>query len=366
MNVKIPITEEIPIKRDEDFKRMFEEAPIGIALTGKNFHFVRSNPVFLKIFGYSEEELSHLTFKKITHPAHLHGDIISIKKLIKGLISVYRTEKRYYKKNKEIIWALATISAIRNNDHGVDHFLVMIEDITERKKTELALKESQEKLENFAQHLQTIREEERARVSRALHDDLGQNLLAIRMDASGIIKKLIANKNKEEVKPVIDLALEMITVIDETIPAVRKISSDLRPRILDELGLIPAIEWMIEELIKKTGIKCRLESNAPFTDQKLSQSIAIFRIVQEALSNAIRHSGASKTLVKISGKKKSFVICVRDNGCGIRESKITSPKSLGIIEMRERALLIGGYLIIRGIEGQGTQVILTIPKINQP
>jgi two-component system sensor histidine kinase UhpB len=363
MRRKKPLTKKIPIKSDEDFRRMFDEAPIGIALTGEGFHFVRSNPVFLKMFGFSEEELSHLTFKEITHPDHLRGDILSINKLIKGSLPVYRTEKRYIKKNMEIIWGNATISAIHNIDHGVDHFLVMVEDITDRKKTELALKESQEQLENFAQHLQMIREEERARVSKELHDDLGQNLSAIRMDASGIIKKLKANKDKEEAKPVIDLAMEMMTVIDEIIPAVRKISSDLRPRVLDELGLVPGIEWLIEELNKRSGIKCRLVTNIPSIDLKLSQSIAVFRIVQEALSNVNHYAGASKILVKISGKKKTFVICIQDNGCGIKESSIKSGKSLGIIEMRERASLIGGHLDIRGIEGQGTQVILTIPKI---
>jgi len=363
MRRKKPFTEKIPIKSDEDFKRMFIEAPIGIALTGKGFHFVRSNPFFLKMFGFSEEELSHLTFKEITHPDHLHGDILSIKKLIKGTIPVYRTEKRYIKKNKDIIWGYATITAIRNNDHGVDHFLVMVEDITDRKKTELALKESKDRLENFAQHLQMIREEERARVSRELHDGLGQYLSAIRMDASGIIKKLTTTRNKKEAKPIIDLTREMMTVIDETIPAVRKISSDLRPRALDELGLIPAIEWLIEELNNQSGIKCRLVTNIASIDLKLSQSIAIFRIVQEALSNVKRYAGASKILVKISGKKKTFVICIQDDGCGISESAVINRKSLGIIEMRERALLIGGHLVIRGIEGQGTQVILTIPKI---
>jgi PAS domain S-box-containing protein len=348
---------------EENFRRMFEEAPIGMALTSSKLYFLLTNRIMTRMFGYSEKELKQLTFKDITHPDHLTGDIQFVNRLIGGELEIYRTEKRYIRKNKEIIWGSLTVTPIRNTALEVDHFLVMVEDITERKKNEMMLKESQEQLESFAQHLQTIREEERARVSRELHDTLGQNLSAIRMDAASIIKKLGSCRDKTESKPIGDLAKEMMTLIDATIPVVRKISSDLRPRVLDELGLLSAIEWQVEEFIKRSGIPCELIIHTKTIELKYSRSIAVFRIVQESLTNIMRHAGAAKTFIKISENKDSFVICVQDNGSGIRGSRITSGKSLGLIEMRERALLIGGNLVIRGTEGKGTEVELTIPKI---
>ena len=231
----------------------------------------------------------------------------------------------------------------------------------DRRCAEEAIKESREQLKIFAAHLQSIREEERILISRELHDNLGQCLTALKIDTSRIIKKLNTPGTSPDISTAVNLATSMIPLIDSTIELVRKITSELRPRVLDEAGLIPAIEWQLDQFSKRTSIQCSFHSELSGLDLEPSHSVGVFRIFQEALTNIMRHANASRVDVKILQNDLAVILDVEDNGCGINSSSITDKKSLGLLGMKERAVLFGGDVFITGEKGIGTKVMLSIP-----
>jgi PAS domain S-box-containing protein len=239
--------------------------------------------------------------------------------------------------------------------------ITVLRDITKRKEREQEIQESQKQLKIFAEHLQTIREEERVVIARELHDNLGQNLTAIRIDMSRLIVKLKEAKKKSDIHSLVPQADELKSLIDATIQQVRKISTELRPRILDDLGLIPAIEWQIGEFIKRTGISCTFHLNLQTIEIENNNNIAVFRIFQESLTNIIRHANATHVSVGLWKNNHSIILEIVDNGSGIKESNLSNLKSLGLIGMHERAILAGGTVTIKGKKGKGTKVTLLIP-----
>jgi len=221
--------------------------------------------------------------------------------------------------------------------------------------------DSQKQLKTFAARLQTIREEERVVISRELHDNLGQILTALRIDLSRLIKKLNDNDKNMDIHSLADHAAELMPLIDTSIQMTRKISRELRPRILDELGLVAAIEWQVEKFIKRTGVACTFHSDVQKIETEVSNKIAVFRIIQEALTNIARHAHASRVVVRIKQFDQSIIVEVKDNGSGINGNYISGTNSLGLAGMRERAVLLGGTLMIKGKPGEGTVVKLSIP-----
>lgn len=230
----------------------------------------------------------------------------------------------------------------------------------ERQKAINELKASRENLRALSGHLQSIREEERSRIAREIHDELGQALTALKMDVlwlHGKISGLPIKPNKQ----FDDTIKSMTFLIDSTINSVRRIAADLRPGVLDDLGLIPAIEWQSQEFQKRTGIETKFSSTVREAFIERERSTAIFRILQEALTNVVRHSKASKVYVRFELFAKHIVLTVDDNGRGIRPEEIVSPRSLGLIGMRERAELQGGSINIIGQLNKGTVVKVTLP-----
>lgn len=220
----------------------------------------------------------------------------------------------------------------------------------------------------LASHLQIVREEERIQVARELHDELSPVLTVLKMGVVKIGNSLAGHKNSEEFKDLIKKAKSMENTIDESVKVVRRIITRLRPGILDDLGLIPAIEWLVEEFQVNFGIICNLSSNLKHGDVDLNSNefTAVFRIFQELLTNIVRHAGASKVDIALKRENECFIIEVEDNGRGIKQSDIDGQKSFGIMGMRERANLYGWNLTITGIEGKGTKVNLMIPQGGKP
>jgi PAS domain S-box-containing protein len=246
-------------------------------------------------------------------------------------------------------------------DDKVVRVITVIRDISNRKLTEEHILDSQKQLKTFAAHLQTIREDERVVISRELHDNLGQILTALRIDLSRLIKKLNEKDKEQDIRSLADHAAELMPLIDSSIQMTRKISRELRPRILDELGLVAAIEWQIGEFIKRTGISCTFHSDVQKIEIEVRNKIAVFRIIQEALTNIVRHAQATRVAISIRKKNQSIIIEVKDYGSGISDNDISGANSLGLTGMRERAVLLGGTLMIKGKSGKGTTVRLSIP-----
>ncbi len=234
--------------------------------------------------------------------------------------------------------------------------VVTYEDITAEKKAEEELRRSREELRNLSIHLQSVREEERTRVARKIHDELGQTLTALQMDLSWLAHHLPARA-----KAAYEKISGMSHLMETALESVHHISTELRPSLLDDLGLASAIEWQAAEFQKRSGIRCqvRIRSlNAPL-DRELATTI--FRIFQETLTNVARHSKATLCHVSLSDNAKELCLEVADNGIGITQWQVDDPGSFGMIGMRERAHLWGGTVHIRNAKPSGTIVRVMIP-----
>jgi signal transduction histidine kinase len=232
----------------------------------------------------------------------------------------------------------------------------LTQEIRERTKAEAELRRSQDQLRDLAAHLQFIREEERTQIAREIHDELGQAMTAIKMDVHWLSRKLSGGQ------PLLsDKLKSMSKLIDLTVHTVRRISSELRPKLLDDLGLSAAMEWQINEFGDRSGIQCDFRSEPEDIILDQARSTAFFRIFQETLTNIARHAQATKVEVMLKEDAGKVEMTVRDDGRGITAERIADPKALGITGMRERAHSLGGYVVIAGVLGQGTTVMVSIP-----
>ena len=236
--------------------------------------------------------------------------------------------------------------------------LFISRDIAERRDFEEKLKQRTNQLRNLASKLQSIREEERKMISREIHDELGQMLTVLKIQISLLSNKITDNDIiKAKFKSVEKL-------IDNSIESVQKISSKLRPGLLDELGLIPAIEWQTQDFMDNTGIDCEyiLPKEEIILDQE--KSTALFRIFQESIFNTARHANASKIYINLQEINNDLVLEVIDNGKGITQNQLSDPKSLGLLGMKERALILGGSVEIKSSMNNGTIVKAVIPLVD--
>ncbi|MEO8151396.1 MAG: PAS domain S-box protein [Bacteroidia bacterium] len=229
-------------------------------------------------------------------------------------------------------------------------------DITVRKKAEEEIKKSQLDLRQLTAHLQTIREEERTRIAREVHDELGQQLTGLKMDVSWINKKIPPDE-----KIVHEKIDGMITLIDETVKTVRRISSELRPGILDDLGLIAALEWQSSEFEKRTGISCKFNSEISELDIEKDMTTGIFRVYQETLTNVARHANATQVEAQIENDNGLIILTVKDNGQGFEMDEAKSKNTLGLIGMKERTKMFGGEINIQSEKGKGTVITIKVP-----
>lgn len=232
--------------------------------------------------------------------------------------------------------------------------------IETQQQTEKELTTSREELRNLSQHLQNIREEERTSIAREVHDELGQLLTALKMDLSWLKSKLPGDNRQ-----LTSRTRDMDQLLDETIKTVQRISAELRPGILDDLGLGSAIDWQAKEFQKRTGINCSVDHNFDFTGLDRGRSTTLFRIVQESLTNIYRHSGATRARITLAESDNVLVASILDNGKGITQKQLTDPSSLGLIGMRERIRYYGGTVTIDNLPDGGTSVRINIPLNNE-
>jgi len=223
-----------------------------------------------------------------------------------------------------------------------------------RKSARLA--ESEQKLRALAARLISVREEERAHIAREIHDELGQVLTGLKMDVAWLARRL----NGEQ-QPLVEKTESMSRLIDQTVQTVRKISTGLRPEVLDDMGLVAAIGWQAKEFQKRTGIRCRLNLPREIEGLEGEVSTTMFRAFQEILTNVARHSRATRVDVDLKSKARKLVLEVADNGIGIGAGEHNGRRSLGLLGMQERARRVGGEVRIGGAPGQGTRVVVTIP-----
>ena len=247
----------------------------------------------------------------------------------------------------------------KSTEDGSKIFFHTVSDITDRKQADEQLRTSREQLRALSLYLESVREEERTNLAREIHDELGSLLTGLKIDLSWLAKK-----TSREQELILAKIKSMYELIDEAIQTVKRISTELRPGVLDDLGLSAAIEWAGQEFEKRTEIKLEFTSRPKDIILDGDRSTAIFRIFQEALTNIVRHANATNARISLKQDGDRVVLRIRDNGKGIDKKQLSDPKAFGLIGMRERAMSKGGDVKISATPGGGTTIIVSIPLKN--
>jgi PAS domain S-box-containing protein len=356
-------TKEALQETTERFSAAFGYAAIGMAIVATDGRFLQVNESLCRILGYSGQELLAMTFHAITHPDDLALNLAQRDHMLTGDVPTFHMEKRYIHKLGHIVWTLLSIALVRDSHGQPAYFISQVQDITERKRAESQLRA-------LSQRLELIREEERARIARELHDELGVGLTCHKIDLSRLStmmgdaigsERRRAEDCKKGRRKLDEKIRSMMAQVDTTITAVQRIVTELRPGILDDLGLVAAIEWQTQDFQRRTGIPCLFVPNEEDRHMDPERATVIFRIFQEALTNVARHAQATAVTIRLEEQAGGLVLEVQDNGQGIPDEKIFDVHSLGLLGMRERAGLFGGSLTIKGCPGKGTAVTLCLP-----
>jgi PAS domain S-box-containing protein len=256
---------------------------------------------------------------------------------------------------KDARWINISVDPLLDEDGDLIGSVHIMSDITDRMRIQNELQDSREQLRNLTVHLESVREQERTNIAREIHDELAQTLTALKMDLSWLDHRLPRDPQSLSEK-----TKSMNNLIDSTLQTVKRISAELRPGILDDLGLVAAIEWQAEEFQNRTGISCNVTVDPQDLTVDQDLSTAIFRIFQETLTNVARHAHATNVAVGLKERAERLTLRVRDNGTGIKEEQIFDPKSFGLIGIRERVYPWGGKFSIKGIPGKGTTVVVNV------
>jgi len=351
--------EEALRKSELTFRSLFEASPIGI-FTVADRKFLQVNPAMCRGTGYSTEGLIGQSVRicyRNDEEYERAGKIIYGQIMQEGVGFIEVCLKR---KNGEKFDALICVNPIDPQNHSMGYEGTMM-DITERKQAEEETRHTQDQMRAFAAQLQTVREEERTRIAREIHDELGGALTGIKIDFS-LLKKAAAGIKEKTLKDhLFDQMHNTTKLIDQTIGTVRKISTALRPGILDDLGILAALEWQLDDFQKRTNIRCKWTSSRENINMEEQETTVLFRIFQETLTNVVRHADATEVYVQLRAKANTYILEVEDNGKGITKNNIDDKRSLGLLGMRERAMAVGGRIDIEGHPGKGTKVTVEIP-----
>ena len=340
---------------EEKYRYLFNNNPALIFIWClEDLSIMELNQTALEEYGYNRDEIFKLTVLDL-RPAEDYQKIREFAaNLLNNNVPQVRATWRHIKKNGELMMMDITSHRITYNHKPA--VLSIAENVTQKLLTEEQLKKSYEDIRLLNTHLQTIREEERAGIAREIHDELGQQLTALKMDVSWINKKI--HTDNAELQERIS---GMLLLIDQTVKIVRRIASDLRPGILDDLGLIAALEWQLGEFEKRMGIKTTFHSQIHNLDLEKKITIGLFRVYQEALTNIARHSEATSIEVIVDQVDDTLCLTIRDNGKGFEAEQIKFKNTLGLLGMTERVRMLNGELNIESNPGKGTSVIIKVP-----
>jgi PAS domain S-box-containing protein len=273
----------------------------------------------------------------------------------------FEIEYRIITKDGDVRWIRDRGFPIRNRSGQIYRIGGVAEDITDRKEADDRLRASSEQLGALSASLQSARETEATRIAHQIHDELGGLLTGFRWELEALEKMIQQAGDARQRKVMREKLATMVGLTDTTINVVRRIASELRPSILDDLGLLEAIEWQTQQFQARAGIQCVYDcslQSIPLSDQ---QSTAVFRILQEALTNILRHAQATRVVVAMKEEDGMFILTVTDNGRGITPAEKLSRNSLGLLGIEERARLIGGSVDIVGLKGTGTTLNVRLP-----
>jgi PAS domain S-box-containing protein len=343
------------VESEERYRYLFHNNPALIFIWDlETLGILEVNQTALQTYGYTREELLQLSVLKLRAEEDHQRIAEFAQRMLHSEEPVSKGIWRHLKKNGETMFMDITSHRIEYNNRKA--ILSLAKDITIQYKAEEELKKTYEDIRRLNAHLQSIREEERASIAREIHDELGQQLTGLKMDAAWLAKKLSDRNDGIQHK-----LSDMLLLIDTTVKTVRRISSDLRPGVLDDLGLIAALEWQSSEFQKRSGITCSFISDYSRQEPERNVATGIFRVYQEALTNVMRHAGATAVTAKLESTDSEVVLTITDNGKGFEQDEANGKKTLGLVGMKERAVMLGGNLVISSIAGEGTTITLKVP-----
>ena len=315
-----------------------------------------------QLVGYRSAEVVGLEFASLL--ANSPGIRERVTLFLSGLTETNEIEFESWcsRKNQKNFWASVTLTALRNVQGFVSGYSVVLRDLAKQKTAGDSSRENETRLHSLASYLQSAREEERTHLARVLHDEFGQMLGELRVDLSSL-GKMVSRTVTEPLNrmSLLEKISSVSEILEKTIRSTRKIIIELRPAVLDELGLPAAIQWQAVEFENRTGIHCHIKKLE--LDKVLDANIATatFRILQEALDNVEKHSAATRVTISFGMVEPNLVLEVLDNGKGIDPHKLEDPGSTGIIGIRERVIALGGQLEVHGQAGKGTRLSVSIP-----
>ncbi len=334
---------------NEEWYRTFNDINDAIIVHDCNFTVVRANRAAGGIIGTRLFE--HITIKCREHfMVGGNRDFSAVPQA--GAASLKSMEIFDALRNRH----LEVLTMPRLDGKRLTGVIQIIRDITERKQAEESIRKSEEQLRNLTAYIQKVSEIERTNIAREIHDELGQALTVLKIDLSYIRKRL-----PPDYAALLEKIDAMSKIIDKTITTVKKISTDLRPGLLDDLGLSAAIEWQAEEFEKRTGIACKISIEPKDISFDKDRNTALFRILQETMTNIARHAEATEVMISLRLNGDQIELVVQDNGKGIREEEIAGSQSFGLMGLKERAVIFGGSALINGTPGLGTTVAVRIP-----
>ena len=339
---------------EEKYRDIFDNAVEGIFQSTPSGRYLSVNPALARMYGYESPEELMGGATDIAHKVYVDPDCReALTRLLErqGVVQGFEYEVR--RRDGSTIWISESVRAVRDEKGKVRYYEGTIEDITERKRSEEELQQTLGQVRTLSRRLEVVREDERTRIARELHDELGVRLTCLKMDLSRLND---ASRPKLEEK-----VLSMIEQVDTTIAAVQGLVAELRPGVLDDLGLVAAIEWQCRDFERRSGIRCLVDSSEEDIPLDSAKATAAFRICQEALTNVVRHARAKEIRVHLDTLDRELLLEIHDDGQGILPEKVTDAGSLGLLGMRERAAAVGGALQIVGLRGQGTTVTLRLP-----
>lgn len=338
--------------------RAINNAEEGILITNV---LLNDNPIifanhgFYSITGYKQEEVLGKNCRFLQGKDTDQNTILQIKNKIEAK-EHFDGEILNYKKDGTPFWNNLRLTPVPDAEGNITHFIGFQSDVTTKKNAEKESQHMNEQLRQLSSHIQNLREKERTDIAREIHDELGQQLTSLKMDASWL-----KNKTEKEFPQFYEKSLNMIHAVNETIQTVRRIATELRPGVLDDFGLVAALEWQMEEFKLKTGFTCSLVIDTINESFERDISTTVFRIFQESLTNITRHANATEVKAKLYEENNFLVLEIIDNGKGISEARLNNKISLGILGMKERAFMHEGTLSIFPLTKGGTGVTLKIP-----
>jgi len=345
-------------------RAIVESALDGVVTIDEQGAIIGWNSQAAAMFGYEEREVrGKLLSETIVPPRYREAHMNGLRRFLssgEGPILNKRVELSALHKDGREFPIELSVTAMTIEDRKV--FSAFIRDISERKQAETALKEAFERLRELTRRLTQAEEGERRRIARELHDEFGQVLTGLKFDVAWLSKKLSRMNGSAEAAAMKSKAAAMSDSVDGLIQSVRATVAALRPGVLDDLGLVAAIEWLVGSFRERTGLPCDLTIDPVIRERVIESELAttVFRGAQELLTNVMRHAQASVVSVRLMAQDGQLSLTVRDNGRGIQQ-EWERGRSLGLRGLHERVKLIGGTVTVVGASGSGTEVSLSLP-----